>query len=163
MNELNKQLKASAVGYGLCAQWQGDWNCDKSKQELIDMYKRGLDFAIEHDYPSLEFIKDNFNDEILNSNLIFIDSEIDIDGKSGIYIINGSCSGIINLHTFNTATIYVRHNSNITIAANGVSKVFVKLYDNAVVNIIQEQASRVYVYKRSENCKLFTNGDVLIR
>ena len=54
MNRLNSELRGHAVSYGLCTQWQGDWQNNKSQQELIGMYIRGIDFCIEHDYPTVE-------------------------------------------------------------------------------------------------------------
>ena len=38
MNRLNSELRGHAVSYGLCTQWQGDWQNNKSQQELIGMY-----------------------------------------------------------------------------------------------------------------------------
>ena len=42
MNRLNSELRGHAVSYGLCTQWQGDWQNNKSQQELIGMYIRCL-------------------------------------------------------------------------------------------------------------------------
>jgi len=163
MNEVNKQLKDNAIMYGLCQQWQDDWKTEKSTFELIDMYKRGLDFVIQHDYPSVDFIKKNFDMNLLNENLVFVDNDIHVVGSSGIYVINGACSGNIAFDNFNVATINVRHNSEISIKAKGLSKVFIRVFDNAIVHVSQSEAAKVYVYKRSENCKVQTEGDVLER
>lgn len=46
MNRLNSELRGHAVSYGLCTQWQGDWQTNKSQQELIGMYIRGIDFVL---------------------------------------------------------------------------------------------------------------------
>ena len=60
MNRLNSELRGHAVSYGLCTQWQGDWQNNKSQQELIGMYIRGIDFCIEHDYPTVVNVQANF-------------------------------------------------------------------------------------------------------
>lgn len=60
MDKLNTDLRDHAVSYGLCQQWQNDWQDNKNQQELIDMYIRGIDFCIEHDYPTVDYIKNNF-------------------------------------------------------------------------------------------------------
>ena len=72
MNRLNSELRGHAVSYGLCTQWQGDWQNNKSQQELIGMYIRGIDFCIEHDYPTVEYIKGNFDRSLLHQNHIFL-------------------------------------------------------------------------------------------
>ena len=79
MNRLNSELRGHAVSYGLCTQWQGDWQNNKSQQELIGMYIRGIDFCIEHDYPTVEYIKGNFDRSLLHQNHIFVDEPVKFD------------------------------------------------------------------------------------
>lgn len=83
MNRLNSELRGHAVSYGLCTQWQGDWQNNKSQQELIGMYIRGIDFCIEHDYPTVEYIKGNFDRSLLHQNHIFVDEPV-IGGDNGV-------------------------------------------------------------------------------
>ena len=131
MNNLSETLKQQAVDLGLCRPWTETWgDCDQ--QELIDKYKKGIDFCIDKQYPSNEFIKANFDRDLLNANLIFVDEYLDFDMMpSGIYILNGECSGSIRFAPWTAATVYVRHKSNVTIIADDFAKVFVRLYDEA--------------------------------
>ena len=59
--------------------------------------------------------------------------------------------------------IYVRHDSEITIDCTRMSKVFINLYDNAKVKVMQKDVASVYVYKHGENCSVETDGDVMLR
>ena len=52
MDKLNKDLRDKAILYGLCEQWTNDWSENRNKQELIEMWLRGIDFAILHNYPT---------------------------------------------------------------------------------------------------------------
>jgi hypothetical protein len=136
MNELNNELRNTAIDAGLCNVWQNDWSVDKTPEELIEMYKRGIDFCIKHDYPTLDYIKNNFPRKLLNDNLIFVDERIDFGNKelpSGVWVINGSCTGTLIFNRWAAATVYVRHNSNVTIVADGSARVFVRVMDNAEV------------------------------
>lgn len=45
MDELNKKLREKAILYGLCEQWTNDWSENRNKQELIEMWLRGIDFC----------------------------------------------------------------------------------------------------------------------
>ncbi|MEB3372651.1 hypothetical protein SFC43_01550 [Bacteroides sp. CR5/BHMF/2] len=42
MDKLNKDLRDKAILYGLCEQWTNDWSENRNKQELIEMWLRGL-------------------------------------------------------------------------------------------------------------------------
>ena len=148
MNNLSETLKQQAVDLGLCRPWTEAWgNCDQ--QELIDKYKKGIDFCIDKQYPSNEFIKANFDRDLLNANLIFVDEYLDFDMMpSGIYILNGECSGSIRFAPWTAATVYVRHKSNVTIIADDFAKVFVRLYDEAEAETEAEESAVVRVYDR---------------
>ena len=148
MENLSETLKQQAVDLGLCRPWTEAWgDCDQ--QELIDKYKKGIDFCIDKQYPSNEFIKANFDRDLLNANLIFVDEYLDFDMMpSGIYILNGECSGSIRFAPWTAATIYVRHKSNVTIIADDFAKVFVRLYDAADAETEAEVCAVVRVYDR---------------
>lgn len=148
MNTLSETLKQQAVDLGLCRPWTEAWgDCDQ--QELIDKYKKGIDFCINKQYPSNEFIKSNFDRDLLNANLIFVDEHLDFDMMpSGIYILNGECSGTIRFAPWTAATIYVRYTSNVRIIAGDFAKVFVRLYDEAEAETEAEEGAVVRVYDR---------------
>lgn len=147
MDKLNTELRAEAIRKGLCAQWQASWADDKTPQELIEMYKKGIDFGIANQYPSNEYIKANFDRELLNRNLVFIDEDINLDNApSGVYVLNGECSGTIRLAPWAVATLYLRHYTNVSIEAGDFARMFVRLYDNAdaTVNICESAIVKVY-------------------
>lgn len=149
MDKLNTELRAVAIRKGLCAQWKADWADDKTPQELIEMYKKGIDFGIANQYPSNEYIKANFDRELLNRNLVFIDEDINLDNApSGVYILNGECSGTIRLAPWAVATLYLRHDTNVSIEAGDFARVFVRLYDNADATMNARESAIVKVYDR---------------
>ncbi len=148
MNNLSETLKQQAVDLGLCRPWTEAWgDCDQ--QELIDKYKKGIDFCIDKQYPSNEFIKANFDRDLLNANLIFVDEHIRLDdAPSGIYILNGECSGSIRFAPWTAATVYVRHKSNVTIIADDFAKVFVRVYDEADAEVVELDEAVIKMYDR---------------
>lgn len=148
MENLSETLKQQAVDLGLCRPWTEAWgDCDR--QELIDKYKKGIDFCIDKQYPSNEFIKANFDHDLLNANLIFVDEYLDFDMMpSGIYILNGECSGSIRFAPWTAATVYVRHKSNVTIIADDFAKVFVRVYDEADAEVVELDEAVIKMYDR---------------
>lgn len=149
MENLSETLKQQAVSLGLCHKWTEAWADNSDQQELIDKFVKGIDFCLERDWPSNDFIKANFDRDLLNSNLIFVDEYVDMDmAPSGIYILNGECSGRIRLAPWAAATVYLRHSSKITIVADDFAKVFVRLYDETDVDVDSDGSAVVKVYDR---------------
>lgn len=148
MNNLSETLKQQAVDLGLCRPWTEAWgDCDQ--QELIDKFIKGIDFCLERNWPTPGFIKTNFDRALLNANLIFVDEHISLDdAPSGIYILNGECTGSIRFAPWTAATVYVRHKSNVTIIADDFAKVFVRVYDEANAEVVELDDAVVKVYDR---------------
>ena len=148
MENLSETLKQQAVDLGLCRPWTKAWgDCDQ--QELIDKFIKGIDFCIERNWPTPAFIKANFDRDLLNANLIFVDEHLDFDMMpSGVYVINGECSGSIRFAPWTAATVYVRHSSNVSIFAGDFAKVFVRLYDDAEAEVESGECAMAKVYDR---------------
>lgn len=150
MENLSDILKREALERNLCAKWTEEWADNSDRQALIDKFKKGIDFILKNkDWPSTGFIKANFDRDLLHNNLVFVDEHIDIkDARSGIYVINGECSGTLWFSSWAAATVYVRHNSKITVIADDFAKVFVRLYDDADVDSVKLESAVVKVYDR---------------
>lgn len=150
MENLSEILKSEAVERGLCKQWTSEWASDCDRQSLIDKYVRGIDFIIRQgEWPTNEFIRANFDAELLHANHIYVDEAVDIsDAPSDIYIFNGQCSGTIRFPQWAAATIYLRHDSKIRVEAAGFARLFVRLYDDADTEYEADESAVVKVYDR---------------
>lgn len=162
MDRLNRELKGGAVMRGLCAQWTGRWNRDLSKDELMDMYVEGIDFCIERDWPSVEYMTRNFSRSERNRHGIFVNEKVGHVGTKA-YVLNGYCDGSVMFGVGEAVSMYVRHNSKIEIQATNNARVFVSVYDNAEVAASADMGAKVFIYKHSDRCSIKTNGDVHIR
>lgn len=155
---ISEQLKNKAISLGLCKQWTSEWG-EPDNDELCEKYVRGIDFCIKNDYPSKEYMKYYF-DGVMQNHGIYVDDKINLINPK-MLVLNGKTNGDISLDGFSVSTMYVRHDSDVVINANGYSKVFVSIYDNAKVHIIQKDNANVYVYCHGGS---FTyDGDVMVR
>ncbi len=162
MDKLNRELRDKAVSLGLCRQWQGDWMESKSQQELIEMYVRGIDFCIEHDYPSVDFIKERFDARMLRMNRVFVDEEVENTG-SGVYVLNGKCTGVLRFDRFDVATVYVRHECEVVIEAEELARVFVRVYEGASVTVSRKDAAKVFVRVYGVDAEVCAGDGVKVR
>lgn len=163
IEKVNKVLKSKAMSLGLCSQWTNEWNPDSSYDELIDKFKRGLDFCIKFNYPSNEVIKSLFDKETLRKNHVYVDELIDVKKcESDVYVIQGECDMSLTFDSYSVATIFVRHSSMVNIDCHGYSKVFVRVYDNSDVTVSQYSNSKVFVKNYSEFSNVKTIGDIAL-
>ena len=70
---------------GLCKQWTSEWSKDSSRDELIDKFVRGLDFCIEHDWPSVDVMKRDFGD-VIHRHGVYADERVDLDDASTVVL-----------------------------------------------------------------------------
>lgn len=134
MNELNKTLRQEAVSLGLCQQWQTMWEKEKDIDDLLIMYKRGIDFCIVNDYPNLDYIRSHFDKDDLRRYGIFLDDDLgDTRLESGEYVFLGDCKGCVRFDFLKAVKMYVRHNSKLKVIATMNSTVECRVYDNADV------------------------------
>lgn len=147
MNNLSKTLRHQAETLNACK--KGLRNFPETEKGMIERWKENIDFAIENDFPTIEVMKEGFDRSLLHENLVYVDEDIYLeDAPSGVYVINGNCRGTLRFRDWNVATIYLRHNSEINIIAEGESKVFVKQYDGSAVAICELEEAVVGVYDR---------------
>lgn len=159
---IGKQLKSQAQDLGACE--KGLYGLENlNEQELINRYVHFIDFAIESDFPSNEFIKNNFDKQLLEHNNIYVDSEFERRNARQVVVVQGESNGVLLYDGYTTADIYVRHNSDVTIDCSRMSKIFISVYDDAKVNVTQRDGASVYVYVHGDKCSVKSDGDVMIR
>lgn len=163
MDKLNKKLYDAAKENGCCDEWLG-YISKASKEELLDLYKRGIDFSISHpDWFSNQFALENFSGTMLRQHGIHIGEEIPSSGHNGVYVFKGLSYGCIKFDRFSAATLYVMDDCDISIECHDFSNVFVHVYGKAGVRISQDDVAKVYVYKHSAISHVRCEGDIRIR
>lgn len=161
--DLNNTLKRQAIGLGLCSEWTEEWRDNEDRQSLIDKYLEGIDFVIEHDWPSVDFIKENFESELLTKNGIYVDGFMSMNSHSGTLVFLGDSKAKLSFKNFDCCRIYARHDSEININVSGFSKIFIHAYDNAKIHIVSDNQAKVYIYLHGDNCNLSPTGSVMVR
>lgn len=130
--ELNIALREMARNIGACEPVVSQWQDDDTVDMLLDRYIRTFDFALNKDFPDVEFIRKNFRKEDLHRHNIYLDDEVQIaDAENGYYVFLGKCKGEIWVNGFKAVTIFVRHESEIYVGAFDGSRVQVRYYENS--------------------------------
>lgn len=159
---IGKQLKSQAESLGACE--KGLNGLDRlNEQELINRYVHFIDFVIENDFPSNDFIKENFDKSLLEHNNIYVDAEFERRNARQVVVIQGESKGVLLFDGVTTSDVYIRHDSDVTIDCSRLSKIFISVYDNAKIHVTQRDGASVYVYLHGENCSVESDGEVMIR
>lgn len=159
---IGKQLKSQAERLGACE--RGLNGLEKlNEHELINRYVHFIDFAIENNFPSNEFIKENFDRSLLEHNNIYVDAEFERRNARQIVVIQGKSNGVLLFDGYTCSDVYIRHDSEVTIDCSRLSKIFISVYDNAKIHVTQRDGASVYVYLHGENCSVESDGEVMIR
>ena len=159
---LGQKLKSQAESLGACE--RGLNGLEKlNEHELINRYVHFIDFAIENNFPSNEFIKENFDRSLLEHNNIYVDAEFERRNARQVVVIQGESKGVLLFDGLTTSDVYIRHDSEVTVDCSRLSKIFISLYDNAKVNVTKRDGASVYVYIHGENCSVESDGEVMIR
>lgn len=160
VEKLSAKMKSEAVGLGLCQQWTDEWADGTSKDELVEKFVRGIDFCIEHNFPSCEVIRKEFGDVIHNHG-VYVNEMVRVADKPTV-ILNGECVAELSYSGESCGDIYVRHDSEATIFVDCLARAFISLYDNAEVKVYCEEGAKAFVYLHGGRVKK-TRGDVVIR
>ena len=129
--ELNICLREMAREAGLCDEWYGAWKDDSTIDECLDRYIRGHDFAVKHDWPAVDFIRENFTIHDLHRHNIYLDEGVQVEAENGYYVFLGDSKATVVADGFKAVTIYCRHDSEVNVRAFNGARVFVTYYDRS--------------------------------
>lgn len=161
MGNLSTELRSMARGAGLCNKWFGEWKDNTETDILFDMYKRGIDFSISHDWISNDFIKRNWSKEVLQRNNIFVDDiNISCESPKGTIIINGDSNILISFSDYDAADVYVRHNSKVHFTINSHARIMINVYDNASIVLDNSDSAIVSVFNHSNPSNVKDIGSI---
>lgn len=140
------QLKVDGTNKGLCDQWQSKLTKASGVKRLSDLFFRGIDFCISEDFPTLEFMRENFKGKA-EKHGIFIDHEIQYEENFPQMVLNGNCNAKLLYDKYNVSLLYVRHESKAKIAIKDHAVLTIDIFDNAEIE----------VESLSHSCKAFVN------
>jgi hypothetical protein len=150
-NAISKELRSMARENGLCDKWFKEWDDDTTDEELFDKYKRGIDFSIDHEWITNDFIKSHWSKELLHRNGIFVDDkDVAVESLNTTVIVNGDSDITLSYALYDFADIYVRHTSKVKVIARQGAKIFVNIYDEAEVTVDKDDTSKVYIYNNKK-------------
>ena len=171
--ELSVKLREDARRLGLCDQWYSEWKDDTTMQELIDKYKRGLDFGLKYRWPSNQFIRTHFPQDVLRQNGILVNDIRSFPIRNSEtrrlmylrdYVLLGNSEAIIR-YSFrgHACNIWVRDTSKVTVDVKYGAFMMIHLLDYSSADIKTDMVSKVVVIRHSHDTKVNKEGIVTVK
>lgn len=132
--ELIEQLKTDGINKGLCRLWQRKLHEGLSTEELVKLYIKGIDFCISENYPTLDFLRENFKDKSEPFG-VFIDDELPPMKNEPDIVLNGACKAMLEYDGYSVSRLYVRHDSEVAVIVSDNAIVTIDLFDNATLHL----------------------------
>lgn len=145
---------------GMCDEFYNEtWNY--SQEQLVEKMFKGIDFCLQHHWPSNEFIKKNFKRDFLREHGVFLDDEYSICNTQESLVLGGSKIRY-RYNGKHYGNIRVRDLSMVEVTAKGDVLVIVHLFECACAKVSQSDKAKVAVIKHSPNALVNASEGVRI-
>ena len=139
--ELQEKLKQEAIALGACKQGIDSW-FNPNTGELCRMYFKYQDFCIEHNWPSVEQIKE-FDRELVESNGIFVQGNSECKNIKDVAILGDA---VVDVYVIDPSDITIRHKGIVNLHLEGDVLCTVSMHDDCRLNVVSKnQRSRLAV------------------
>ncbi|WP_373775899.1 hypothetical protein [Porphyromonas loveana] len=154
--KIAKQLAKDAKEKGICKEWHDDLKRLDNKRKMIDMYIRGIDFCLSNEFPSNDYIRDNFKGHMEDQG-VFLDDRIDLTNFRRCVAL-GKTSGNVLVTDYGVCEVFAKHQSKLIINAKGHAFVEIDMFDDSNVTVIASDSARVHVNKYGGHLTTTENG-----
>lgn len=142
--KLRKQLAAEATKAGICKEWREKILAAPSREYLMTLFIKGLDFAILNDFPSDELAAE-FAD-IAPHEGIFINQAI-TDRRPYKTVVARNAAGRLHFGAFQVADVYALRGAEVEIEADGHAILAVTTEQDAKVKITARDRATVRIFQ----------------
>lgn len=145
--ELNELLKRDGIAKGLCEPWQKKLDTHKSIEGLVRLFVNGIDFCVEKDYPTLEFMREHFKGKSEPYGA-FVDDDVPELKNCRNVVLNGHCRAFIEYDAYTVARVVARHTTEAAINVSEKAIVTIDAFDNSKLTVaVAGNGAKVFVNK----------------
>ena len=142
--ELVEQLKNDAINKGLCALWQRKLKPGMTTKDLVQLYVEGIDFCVCEDFPTLEFLRNNFKGACEEFG-VFVDDDITESINMPDMVLNGACRALLEYTEYSVSRIFMRHTSKAAINVSDHAIVTIDAFDDTELVVATSNKGIAYI------------------
>lgn len=154
---LSKELARDARKRGICEEWHDELQNQTSKDAMVRMYLKGIDFCLSNEYPDNDYIRKHFKGD-MEKHGVFLDDAIEVSNAPKCVCL-GACSGHVVVDGFNVCEVFVKHDSVLNVIAKDNSFVMIDVFDKAVLNVYAHDKAKVCVNRYGGTVKRFVRDE----
>ena len=136
-------LTKEADQNGICDEWKIDLSRIRTVDGLCKMYLDGIDFCLSNEYPSVEFLRENFAG-MTEKHGIFVDKKCKVEGYKKIVLLGDSDANIA-VSGYQVVQVFVKHQSKLSLKATDNTFAIVDMFDNSQLDIELSGNSKVCI------------------
>ena len=126
--ELVNQLKADGTEKGLCQLYQLKLRGCKDVEALVKLFIKGIDFCVNNNYPTLEFMRQNFKGKA-EAYGGYVDDEVNEVNQPNA-VLNGECKGKLKYTGYSVSRLILRHTSKAAVNVEDHAYLTIDAFDN---------------------------------
>ena len=111
MKNIPQQLKDLGASKGLCQEWQDKLQGEVTVEFLAVLFKYGIQFCVNNDYPTLDYLRENFKGDTSQYN-IYIDEIADCENIKKIADIDNALFILEQTHEKECLALKLRYIEN---------------------------------------------------
>lgn len=142
--ELNSHIYSGAVKEGICDDWATYIKNAKSKDELMEMYVKGIDFCLEHNFPSNSDLLKFGGSTFLSNYGVYVDSIVNLYGGDFIVLL-GSCKAKLVYNNYTAGQLFNKANSEMEVVINDNAFIVIDCFDESRAHIRASGNSKVCI------------------
>ena len=140
-------LERAARKAGCCREYRWLILRAKNRDELIDIYTKGVRFCMQRDYPSIATINRHFAKEHLNRRGMYIGDNLEgREQQHRTIVARGYCKGRLHYGETRSHRLVATDNSHFDISVDGFAILMLDILGNAEVTLRIHDHARVIVY-----------------
>ena len=144
MKDIATIAAIAAKKKGICKPWYDELKrFGNDKHAMIQMYIKGIDFCLSNDYPSNDFIRENFKGTMEDYG-IFLDESVNLINYRRCVAL-GKTHGRVETGSYGVCEVFAKHDSELIVIAKDNAFVEIDVYDNAVLHIHATDRAKVHV------------------
>lgn len=162
MEKFAKQIQKEALALGACSPGMGDLlNAGDNKPALVQLYLKKLEFCLENDFPSNDFMREH-GKGIMESFGIFLDDRINLTNYRKCVAL-GKTTGNVIVTSYGVSQVYAKHTSDLVIEASDNAFVMVYVYDDAKVTVNAHDRAKVHVNRYGGKIATANDGQAVVK
>ena len=140
-----KDIIQKAKELNICHEWQNKMLKHQDMKYFCEMYFKGDDWAMEHDFPTLPLLQ-KYKGQTEEHGL-YLDYKGTIKNKPHLAFF-GDSNIVLEYDNFQVALVNIRHQSKAKIIAKDYAIITINVLDNAQVEIEKDPTAKVFIYKK---------------